>query len=78
MHALYKQEWERVLEGMRECPKCGGRTGVYTKTLIQDTSTYLFGCADVWDCQHFRLRGGSIFYCIDCGKPLFNLEGRHR
>lgn len=76
--SLSRDDWELVLEGMSECPKCGGESGVYTRALIGETTTRLFGCVDVNDCEHFVIRGGTVFYCIDCDRPLFDSDGKTR
>lgn len=72
------EQWKKLIEELECCPKCGSKTGVYVSTVLSERVFYLFGSADVYDVYHGMTRGGIVFRCNECDKPIFDINGRKR
>ena len=54
-----------------KCPRCGGKTGYYTKERQTLYSFFRFGETEPYDSeQSARGYGGEVMYCIDCDNRI--------
>jgi Zn-finger protein len=55
---------------MKECPYCKSDFGYYTKNIQRYAQFYTFNGEPDGTGEMHQSRGGSVKYCIDCGRKL--------
>ena len=73
-----KKPWEHLIEEMDCCPKCGAKGLAYVSTVVTERMFFQFGSSEPYDVDYGKARGGVVFRCSECGKAIFDTEGKLR